>query len=200
MAIDHSFTIIAFNSQAERLLGYPRSEALGKHCFDLLRTTRCGDECPVRVAMRTGQPQRNQLLSAAHSRGRRVWLCITACPFYTRGGELVGGIEVIRPANCIRDTCCEQPGPDGCEHGERAVVIRHAESAHARPSNRAILAAPVRPEDPTNRTAEAEKLLAVLQAHGWNRQRTAEVLGISRSTLWRRMKDFGIIGSTTAGT
>lgn len=194
LAIDKDWKIIAFNTEAERLLGYRRDDALGRRCFDLLRSTRCGDACPVRQAMRTGRPVRNQLVSAAHRRGQRVWLCITACPFRSRSGELVGGVEVIRPAACIHDACCEAPGPDGCEHQERAAVIRRAESAHARPSHRAILSTPVRPEDPVNRTAEAEKLVAVLQANGWNRQRTAEVLGISRSTLWRRMKEFGLIG------
>jgi PAS domain S-box-containing protein len=193
MVVDEGWTVIAFNREAERLLGYPRKDVLGRPCFELFRTTGCGDDCPVRQAMRSGRPIRNQLISARHRLGHRVWLCVTVGPFYSNCGKLVGGIEMIRPAACIHDACCEQPGPDGCEHQERAAVIRHAESAHARPSHRAILATPVRPEGPASRTAEAEKLMAVLQAHGWNRQRTAEVLGISRSTLWRRMKDFGLI-------
>ena len=39
----------------------------------------------------------------------------------------------------------------------------------------------------------ARALIDVLEAHRWNRKATAETLGISRSTLWRRMKDYGLI-------
>ena len=33
----------------------------------------------------------------------------------------------------------------------------------------------------------------VLDAHRWNRGATATALGISRSTLWRRMKEYGLV-------
>jgi transcriptional regulator with PAS, ATPase and Fis domain len=40
---------------------------------------------------------------------------------------------------------------------------------------------------------EAQRLLDALDANGWNRGATAAALGISRSTLWRRMKDYGLV-------
>ena len=110
---------------------------------------------------------------------------------------MIGGIEALRAAACIDSSCCETDGEaEGagtCEHSERAQLIREAEGGHSRPSHRAILSAELRPADLDSRTAEAEKLLGLLHANGWNRQRTADVLGISRSTLWRRMKEFGLI-------
>ena len=39
---------------------------------------------------------------------------------------------------------------------------------------------------------EREKLLAVLGKHGWNRTKTAHELGINRTTLWRKIKKFGL--------
>jgi PAS domain S-box-containing protein len=38
----------------------------------------------------------------------------------------------------------------------------------------------------------ADDLRAVLDAHGWNRREVSRTLGISRTTLWRRMKDYGL--------
>jgi transcriptional regulator of acetoin/glycerol metabolism len=39
---------------------------------------------------------------------------------------------------------------------------------------------------------ETQRLLEALDAHGWNRGATAAALRISRSTLWRRMKEYGL--------
>ncbi len=197
LALDLDWRIVALNAAAERLTGYSREEALGKHCYDLLRSTRCGDACPVRLAIQADEPQRNVLISARHRSGRRCWLCVSASPVRNADGEIVGGLEILREAACIHDTCCETEheveGAGACEHAERARLIREAEGGYSRPSHRAILSAELRPEDPEGRTVEAEKLMSLLQAHGWNRQKTAESLGISRSTLWRRMKEFGLI-------
>ncbi|MBW2529686.1 MAG: sigma 54-interacting transcriptional regulator [Deltaproteobacteria bacterium] len=39
---------------------------------------------------------------------------------------------------------------------------------------------------------EVQQLIQALDAHHWSRSETAQALGISRSTLWRRMKDYGL--------
>jgi DNA-binding NtrC family response regulator len=39
---------------------------------------------------------------------------------------------------------------------------------------------------------ESERIVKALAAHRWNRNRAAQALGLSRSTLWRRMRDLGI--------
>ena len=42
--------------------------------------------------------------------------------------------------------------------------------------------------------AETERLLIMqtLERSGWNHSRTAESLGIGRTTLWRKLKEYGI--------
>jgi DNA-binding NtrC family response regulator len=45
---------------------------------------------------------------------------------------------------------------------------------------------------------EVQRLLDVLHAHGWNRGATADALGISRSTLWRRMMEYGLLRAGAA--
>ena len=40
---------------------------------------------------------------------------------------------------------------------------------------------------------ERDKLLATLQRHGWHRSKSARALGIDRTTLWRKMKKYGLL-------
>lgn len=46
---------------------------------------------------------------------------------------------------------------------------------------------------------ERAHILRTLEQVGWNRKRAAEVLQISTTTLWRRLKEFGIEGSRAHG-
>jgi transcriptional regulator of acetoin/glycerol metabolism len=39
---------------------------------------------------------------------------------------------------------------------------------------------------------ERQIILDALESNGWNRQNTAELLGINRTTLYKKMKKFGI--------
>ena len=41
--------------------------------------------------------------------------------------------------------------------------------------------------------SEAQRLRAALETHRWRRQETASALGISRATLWRRMRELGLL-------
>jgi PAS domain S-box-containing protein len=47
--------------------------------------------------------------------------------------------------------------------------------------------------DQTLADAVARRLRAALDAHGWNRTNTAHSLGMARNTLWRRMREHGLL-------
>jgi len=44
----------------------------------------------------------------------------------------------------------------------------------------------------TGSDVEAQRTVAALQENRWNRTRTARLLGINRTTLWRRLRKYGI--------
>jgi transcriptional regulator of acetoin/glycerol metabolism len=45
---------------------------------------------------------------------------------------------------------------------------------------------------PKHSAAEREVIAAALAAAGWNRSRAARNLGINRTTLWRKIREYGL--------
>jgi transcriptional regulator of acetoin/glycerol metabolism len=41
--------------------------------------------------------------------------------------------------------------------------------------------------------AERQTILEALEKHNWNKVETAKALGLHRTTLWRKMKQYGLI-------
>jgi len=49
--VDADMNIVSFNSQAETITGFSRSEAIGCKCFEIFRAKQCFAACPFRAAM-----------------------------------------------------------------------------------------------------------------------------------------------------
>ena len=79
---------------------------------------------------------------------------------------------------------------------ERAVVLATGEEIVPEDLPPALQGKPeAAPGGARGRTlADVEKahILATLHEHGWNQARAAEELGISRSTLWRKLREYGV--------
>ncbi|MBW2582577.1 MAG: hypothetical protein JRE36_03125 [Deltaproteobacteria bacterium] len=77
---------------------------------------------------------------------------------------------------------------------EDTIQLTHLpEYLPARPvARKAISSGPAEPGFPSQNTEHAQ-LLAALQQFGWHRQKTARALGVDRTTLWRKMKKFGLL-------
>jgi transcriptional regulator of acetoin/glycerol metabolism len=55
-----------------------------------------------------------------------------------------------------------------------------------------VASAPAPTQAPTDARLDRDRVRAELEAHRWNRAETAQALGVSRSTLWRRMRELGL--------
>ncbi|HEX5873600.1 MAG TPA: helix-turn-helix domain-containing protein, partial [Pyrinomonadaceae bacterium] len=55
-----------------------------------------------------------------------------------------------------------------------------------------VIAPPVAVAPSSLREVERQQILAALEQTGWHRGKTAEILGISPSTLYRRLRDYDL--------
>jgi DNA-binding NtrC family response regulator len=84
--------------------------------------------------------------------------------------------EVVRPAMPVAFTAPTALPGAGAEVSPGAVPF-----------------APSAPTSPTSlRDVERQQILAALEQTGWHRGKTAEILGISPSTLYRRLRDYNL--------
>jgi transcriptional regulator of acetoin/glycerol metabolism len=94
----------------------------------------------------------------------------------------------------LRDTAHSATTRRQRKHGDPADPLPVGpECLSRRPTTRLILSAPEPKVDSARFKPEAQKLIKVLNAHNWSRKKTAAALGISRNTLWRRMKEYGLL-------
>jgi two-component system, NtrC family, response regulator HydG len=78
---------------------------------------------------------------------------------------------------------------------EYAVAVSHRETILPEdlpPNVVVVKASEVSSTERQEGSPERERLLEVLESHRWQREAAARALGISRTTLWRRMREAGI--------
>jgi two-component system response regulator FlrC len=81
---------------------------------------------------------------------------------------------------------------------ERAAILCREDRIGPTHLNLAPPAAPVSGGSKTLKDLEREAILAALDAHGGNRRRAAEQLGIGLRTLYARLKEYGIFTEAEA--
>jgi DNA-binding NtrC family response regulator len=85
---------------------------------------------------------------------------------------------------------------------ERGVALCRGTRIGVEDLPRRLWDRPVRAAEPSIESlprVERKHILETLDKVGWNRKRAAEILQISTTTLWRRLKEFGIEGDGQRG-
>src|SRR5271166_22294 len=83
VVIDDAGLVVSWNDAAERLLGRPAAEAVGRHCHEVMHgltpagAPLCGPECAVIALCRQGTAPRRFEMVARRPDGTEVWLDVT---------------------------------------------------------------------------------------------------------------------------
>jgi len=158
--VDAEWRITRFNRAAERITGFAAREALGEHCWNIFRTDVCEAGCVLREALADGGRTHRRELTILDSDNREVPVEVSAAAWLDELGAMTGGVETFRDLSEVQ-------------------ALRKTLQGGELP---ALTGSTVRPE------AEKAAIRAALERHGWNKVQAADDLGVSRATLWRKMK------------
>jgi two-component system phosphate regulon sensor histidine kinase PhoR len=95
ITVDGQMRITDLNRAAENLTGYARAEALGQYCGQILRSSLCGRECPLKKAMDTGEVvSREAILKNRYE--QEIEVVLAAAALRDDQGGMLGGVESFR--------------------------------------------------------------------------------------------------------
>lgn len=170
LTLDRGFVITSFNRAAERLTGFLRAEVIGRHCSEVFRSRACrtADNCPMELSLRLGATSSTRDLTILNRDNEEVLVHITFNALQDFEGHVIGGVETfhaVEPAAMLK--------------------VRSAPTNGLLPSGSDDL--------PILEASERSAILTVLDRHNWNKTAASRELGISRITLWRKMRKLRIM-------
>jgi PAS domain S-box-containing protein len=99
--VDRNCVITLFNKSAERITGFSRAEAVGRHCFDIFRTEVCHRQCALKDTLKTYAPVRNVRVKILTRDGRELPIEVTTTILKDDEGNRVGAVEFFRDVSEI---------------------------------------------------------------------------------------------------
>jgi len=95
-SIDRKFRITSFNQTAEKISGFKRREALGRYCWDVFRSNRCRQNCPLERALDSGETRMDQEVTTFRANGERQTLLVNVNVMRDDQGTILGAVEMFR--------------------------------------------------------------------------------------------------------
>jgi PAS domain S-box-containing protein len=94
--VDLDWRITSFNRAAEDITGIPRSEAIGRRCSEVFRSSMCEAECALRRTLETGKPIIGTSGYVIDAEGKRIPISASTALLRDAAGRVVGGAETFR--------------------------------------------------------------------------------------------------------
>jgi len=99
--VDLGWRVTSFNKAAEKITGIRRKEAIGRKCFEVLRSNMCESDCPLRRAMEARQPVSNRPLYIIRADKKRIPIDVTTTILKDADKQVIGGVMTFRDLSHI---------------------------------------------------------------------------------------------------
>lgn len=90
---DNQGEIIAFNASAVSITGYSETEALGRSCSELFRSSLCADACAL---MHDDETRHNVETWLVTKEGKSLTVAVSSAVLRDQEGQRIGGVQTFR--------------------------------------------------------------------------------------------------------
>ncbi len=197
--LDRHRHFVLYNEACERLTGYKADELIDSNCH-CREVMDCRDEydrplsaalCPADGLFDGSVPSARQKMKIRRRDGSRLWIETAYTPVTSGAGEVEWVMGIMRDITeaKVRELETAQELNDAHRHGGAAAAgaLRGLPTA----GETAATSETLRLDDILARV-EREAIQRALNAASRQRNRAAQLMGISRSRLYRRMEALGI--------
>jgi PAS domain S-box-containing protein len=101
--VDLDWRITSFNRAAEKITGIPRTQALGRPCFEVFRADVCETGCVLRQTIHTGVPRSNVPVYIYRADKKRIPISVSTTLFRDEQGNVFGGVETFQDLSALRE-------------------------------------------------------------------------------------------------
>lgn len=101
--IDNDWNITSFNTSAEKITGYKKSEAVGKKCWDIFNSSLCRNGCHMEHTIQKGKPMIGNELEILHKGGRKIPIRVNSAILINNKKENIGAVETFIDISEIRN-------------------------------------------------------------------------------------------------
>ncbi len=101
--VDTNWKVTSFNRAAEEITGISPSEAIGKYCFEVFRSSMCETECALRKTLETGNPIVNKSCFIIDAQGNHIPISVSTAVLKDDEGNIIGGAETFRDLSDVED-------------------------------------------------------------------------------------------------
>lgn len=95
LTVDSGLRITSCNPSAEEILGYAKSEVIGRYCGEILKGQMCLSDCPLKTILESRSPVVRVETTIENSRGKRIPARMHTAGLFDNAGKLVGGLEAF---------------------------------------------------------------------------------------------------------
>jgi PAS domain S-box-containing protein len=101
--INNDMIITSFNRAAEQITQIAGIEAIGRKCFEVMRSEACESGCCIKKTIDTGRPCENVPVFIIRADNRRIPLRVNTNILRDEKGNIIGGVETFQDLSEINE-------------------------------------------------------------------------------------------------
>ena len=101
--IDNNWNVTSFNTSAEKITGYKKSEAISKKCWEIFNSSICRNGCHMEQTLQKGKAMIGNELEIMHKAGKKVPIRVNSNILINNKNEKIGAVETFLDISEIKN-------------------------------------------------------------------------------------------------